>query len=234
MDETGRGLVALTDIVVTGLELPAQRNKLTAVCADLLDVQAVSLMTLDSDGALELAAASEETAELLTRFELAYDQGPGVDAYRTGERVSCDDLTAARLRWPRFAPVALDAGVAATFGLPCKLWDDVIGAMILYMNAPRPMSDDSVEFSQNLVNTVSLGVTAHRGRELAVRAAQLQGALDSRIMIEQAKGMLAERTNVTVDEAFALLRDYSRRTGSKMRHVAQDVVKGVLTLPADN
>ena len=147
--------------------------------------------------------------------------------------MECTDLTAARLRWPRFAPVALDAGVAAAVGLPCLLCDDVVGALTLYMDTPGTMSSDGDELSRGLANTMSLGVTAHRSRELAARAAQLQGALDSRVVIEQAKGMLAERESITVDEAFSLLRSHSRGTGTKLREVAQDVVKGVLRLPRE-
>jgi hypothetical protein len=233
MNDSGWGLVALTDILVDGLDLPARRNLLTAVCAELLDVRAAALLGLDVDGAQVLEAASEETAELLTRFELAYEQGPGVDAFRTGEHVDCVDLAAAQLRWPRFAPVALEAGVAAAFGLPCRLRDEVVGAMTLYMGSTGPLPERNAEFRRGLVNTVTLGVTAYRGREMAVRAEQLQSALDSRVAIEQAKGVLAERQQITVDEAFAKLRNYARKNGVKMREVARDVVKGVLKLPDD-
>ena len=231
MNESSRGLVDLTEILVRGLDGPAQRQRLTEMCAELLDVQAAALLAIDLDGVPAMEAASEETAELLTRFELVYEQGPGIDVLRTGTRVECTDLTAARLRWPRFAPVALDAGVAAAVGLPCVLCDDVVGALTLYMATPGHMSTDGDELSRGLANTMSLGVTAHRSRELAARAAQLQGALDTRVVIEQAKGMLAERETITVDEAFTLLRNHSRSTGTKLREVAQDVVKGVLRLP---
>ena len=230
MDETARGLVALTQILADGLDLPAQRNLLTARCAELLDVRAVALLGRDVDGAQVLEAASEETAELLTRIELAYDQGPGVDALRTGQCVECVDLGSATLRWPRYAPLALEAGVAAAFGLPCRLRDEVVGAMTLYTSTPGPLPEQNVELRQGLVNAVTLGVTAGRGRELAVRTEQLQRALDSRVDIEQAKGMLAGRDQMTVDEAFTVLRNYARRNGVKLREVARDVVKGVLTL----
>ncbi|MFI7674869.1 ANTAR domain-containing protein [Actinophytocola sp. NPDC049390] len=231
MNERSRRLVDLTEILVSGLDEPAQRQRLTVMCAELLDVQAAALLALDLDGAPAMAGASEETAELLTRFELAYEQGPGIDVLRTGARVECADLSAARLRWPRFAPVALDAGVAAAVGLPCVLCDDVVGALTLYTATPGHVAADDDVVSRGLVNTMSLGVTAHRSRELAARATQLQGALDTRVVIEQAKGMLAERESITVDEAFTLLRNHSRGTGTKLREVAQDVVKGVLRLP---
>ncbi len=231
MNESARGFAALTEILVGGLDGPAQRQRLAAACAELLGVQAVALLALDADGRLAMEAASEETAELLTRFELVYEQGPGIDVLRTGERVGCADLSAARLRWPRFAPVALDAGVAAAVGLPCVLAGQVIGALTLYMTTPGQLSEDRDQLSRGLADVVSLGVSAHRGRELAARAGQLQGALDSRVVIEQAKGMLAERASITVDEAFTVLRNHSRGTGTKLREVARDVVNGVLKLP---
>jgi len=230
MNKTSPGLVALTEILVAGLDLPAQRELLAATCAELLDARAAALVGLDADGTHVLEAASEETAELLTRFELAYAQGPGVDALRTGECVECADLSSATLRWPRFAPLALDAGIAAAFGLPCLQCDEVVGALTLYMSVPGPLPAGNAGLRRGVVNAVTLGVSAHRGRVLSVRARQLQGALDSRVAIEQAKGMLAERQRITVDEAFTLLRNHARRNGMKMREVARDVVKGALTL----
>lgn len=231
MSDVGRGFVALTDLLADGVELPAQRNRLTALCADLLDVQGASLLVLDEDGTPVLEAASEETAERLTRFELAHGQGPGVDAVRFGERVECADLTTAQLRWPLFAPVALDAGIAAVSAVPCQPLGRVVGALTLYMSAPGTLSEDNVAYGRGLAAAVSLGMTAHRGQKLAIRAKQLQGALDSRVAIEQAKGMLAERSGISVDEAFTLLRNHARGNGANMHDVAHDVVAGTLKLP---
>lgn len=231
MNESSRGLVELTELLISGLDGPAQRQRLTTLCAEMIDVQAAALMAWDVDGELAVEAASEETAELLARFELVYEQGPGMEVLRTGERVACTQLDTARLKWPRFVPVALDASVAAVVGLPCLLRGEVVGALVLYVAKPGRLSDRSYELCRGMANVVSLGVTAHRSRELALRAAQLQGALDSRVVIEQAKGMLAERADITVDEAFTLLRNHSRGTGTKLREVAQDVVKGLLRLP---
>jgi hypothetical protein len=234
MNDAGRGFVALADLLADGVEMPAQRNQLTALCAELLDVQAASLLAFDEEGMLVLESASEETAELLSRFELAYGQGPGTDTVNVGERSECADLTTALFRWPLFAPVALDAGVVAACGLPCRLSGRVVGALVLYMSAPGTLSEDDVTYGRGLATTVLLGVTADRGRELAIRAEQLQGALDSRVAIEQAKGMLAEREQITVDEAFSILRHHARGTGTKIRDAAQDVVTGALKLSPPN
>lgn len=231
MNTLDGGFAALVDLLADGVGIPAQRNQLTVLCADLLGVQAATLLTLDEDNAPVLEAASEETAELLTQFELACGHGPGTDALRVGEQAECADLTTARLRWPLFAPAALDAGVAAVCGLPYRLSGRVVGVLILYMSTPGTLSDDNAAYGRGLAITVSLGVTAHRARDLTTRVTQLQGALDSRVAIEQAKGILAERDDITVDEAFTLLRDHSRGTGTRLREVAQDVVKGVLRLP---
>lgn len=227
----GRTFVALSDLLVDGIDLPEQRNQLTELCVEMLDVQSAGLLARNADGELSLVSASTESAELLIRYELTLGQGPGVDAFRTGERVECVDLTTAALRWPQFAPVAHDVGIAAAYGLPCRLRDQVVGALTLYVTAVGPLSSDRIELARGLANTVSLGMSAHQGRELAIRAEQLQGALHSRVAIEQAKGALAERSNITVDEAFTILRAHARRTGRKMRDVAHEVVSGELTLP---
>ena len=234
MDDVDRGFVTVTDLLAQGIERPAQRNRLVALCADLLDVRAASLLALEDDGTPVLEGASEETAELLTRFELANGQGPGTDAIRLGERMECADLTTARLRWPLFAPAALDVGVAAVCGIPCRLLGHVVGALTLYMSDRGTLSADNIAFGHGLAMTVSLGLTAHRGRNLAARVDQLQGALDSRVIIEQAKGVLAERANISVDEAFTVLRTHARGTGTKMHVVAQDVVAGRLHLPDED
>lgn len=228
----GRTFVELSDLLVDGIDKEVgQRNQLTALCVKMLDVRSAGLLSRNADGELTLIAASAESAELLTRYEETLDQGPGVDAFRTGERVECGDLAAADLRWPRFAPVAREAGMAAAYGLPCRLRDEVVGALTLYLDVVGPLSSADLELGRGLANTLSLGFGAHRGRALAVRAEQLQGALHSRVAIEQAKGALAERLNITVDDAFAILRTHARQTGRKMRDVADDVVNGKLTLP---
>lgn len=231
MTDIDRGFIALTDLLADSVELPAHRDQLTALCADLLDVQAASLMCLDENGTLVLEAASEETAELLARYELACGHGPALDAVRVGERTECADLTAAALRWPLFAPAALEAGVAAVCGVPCRLLGRVVGAMTLYMGSPGTLSEAGVAYSRGLAMITSLGMSVYRGRDLAVRAVQLQGALDSRVAIEQAKGMLAERAHITVEEAFAIMRDHARGTGTKIQDVSHGVVAGTLTFP---
>jgi GAF domain-containing protein len=232
-DVTVNGFVEFTDILVDQIDAPAGRDRLSVLCAELLDVQAAAMLSLDQDGELALIASSAPTSELLTRFELVYHEGPGVDAFRTGERVECVDLTAARLRWPKFAAVALEAGVAATYGLPCLLRNETVGALTLYMTATGALSDERVTLGRGLANAVSLGVTAQRGRESAIRAEQLQGALQSRVAIEQAKGVLAERSNITVDQAFTIMRAHARGTGTKMQEVARDLISGALTFPSD-
>jgi hypothetical protein len=233
-DVTVNSFVEFTDILVDRIDAPASRERLSFLCAELLGVQAVAMLSLDQDGELALVAASAPTAELLTRFELVYHEGPGVDAFRTGERVECVDLSAARLRWPRFAAVGLEAGVAAAYGLPCRLRNEAVGALTLYMSATGALSDESLALGRGLANAVSLGVTAQRGRDSSIRAEQLQGALLSRVAIEQAKGVLAERSNISVDQAFTVLRAHARGTGTKMQDVARDLVSGALTFPTNS
>lgn len=192
MNRNSRGLYELSEVLVRGLDGFGQRQLLTAMCADLLEAEAAALLTLDMDGEPAMEAASEETAQLLTRLELAYKEGPGMDAFQTGARVECADVTVAYPRWPRFAHVAHEAGVAAAAALPCRSNDRIIGAITLYMTEPGHLTESADELADGVSNIVALGVSAHHSHALAVLNAQLQGALTSRVSIEQAKGVLSE------------------------------------------
>jgi hypothetical protein len=224
---TGRTFIELTDVLVAEVDL----HRAAVLCAELLDVHGAGVLALDEDKALTSVAASGETAALLIRLEVDHDQGPGVDALRGGDLVECADLGAGELRWPRFAPLAVAAGMGAAYGMPCRLRDTTVGALTLYRTAVGALPPERVEVGRGLANTVALGVAAHRGREQGLRVEQLQGALNSRVIIEQAKGMLAERAGLSVDEAFAVMRVHARNSGTKIRDVARQVLSGALTLP---
>jgi hypothetical protein len=235
-DKAGQAFVALTDVLVDvdhTVDLSKQAQPVSALCVEMLDVAAVGVLAVDGQGALEVVSASEETAELLSRFELVYDEGPALDAFRTGARVECTDLTSAVPRWPRFAAVALEAGVVSAHGLPCRLRDRVVGALSLYLAKTGTLSPEDAEVGRGVANAVSLSIGAAHWRAQQTLATQLQGALDSRVAIEQAKGVLAERAHISVDDAFALLRAHARGTGTKVQDVARDVVSGELTLPVN-
>lgn len=225
--------VELTEQLVDEVDIPSSLGRLVGWCMQLTGVNGAGVVLVDKKGFLDVVAASGESVELLTRFELGYDEGPSLEAFRTRGPVECLDLVAAARRWPRWSHVARDCGVGAVHALPFRRRAVPVGALTLFSSGTGALPGDSAVIGRALANVASLGVTAQRGRELEIVADQLQGALDSRVAIEQAKGVLAERTGTTVDEAFTMLRHYARVNGRKLSDVARAVVAGELMVPTD-
>jgi hypothetical protein len=190
-------------------------------------LHAAGVMLADSRGLLHAGAASTESARLVELFELQADAGPCVEAFRTGEQVVNVDLTASRDRWPRFAGQAQAAGFVAVHALPMRLRDVVIGALNLLSARPVALSEADTRTAQALADVATIGILAQRGlRQSELLAAQLQLALESRVAIEQAKGVLAERRQITVDEAFILLRGHAREHNLHLSDLARQVADG--------
>lgn len=216
----------MTADIVAGIDVGAYLHRLAVHAAELLDVYAVAVLIAGGgDRELDVAGSSGELGALVARHELTQNEGPGLDAFRSGAPVECPELSA--VRWPRFAPFAMNAGLAAAHAVPCRGKDDVLGTLAMYATRAGALTSAAVELSRAMANAVSLGVSAFRERE---RADQLQYALHSRIVIEQAKGMLAERLSIPVGDAFELLRGYSRNHNTKLHDVARDVLGGTLAL----
>jgi hypothetical protein len=222
--------VELTDALVAGGDLSSYLRWLTVRAAELLGVRAVAVLLAGENDVLDVAASSGELADLIGRYEVTFREGPAMDAYRSRTPVECHELSTATARWSRFAPIALDAGLVAAHALPCQRRDEVLGTVAIYDALPASR-EDNVQLHRAVANAVSLGITAHREPELAVRAEQLQHALHSRIVIEQAKGMLAERANIPIEEAFEILRRYARNNNVKLNDVARKLLTGTLVLP---
>ena len=201
-------------------------------CVGLPDVTASGLMVVDAEGALDVIAASSRPARLLQELEKKRFEGPARDGFHGGRRIDCADLAEADIRWPHYAPVARRFGMAAIHALPMRLVDRTGGVLTLFATSPGSLPDDVLEFGQSLAYAAALGVGNHRARQSEILAAQLQTALHSRVVIEQAKGVLAERATISVDEAFAALRQHARNTGRKLGEVASSVLDGRLDVPA--
>lgn len=231
--QLGEMLVELTEQLVDEIDIPSSLGRLVGWCMQLTGVNGAGVVLANRKRVLDVVAASGESVELLTRFELAYDEGPSLEAFRTRAPVECLDLAAAARRWPRWVHVARDCGVGGVLALPCRRRAVPVGALTLFSTDAGALPGDSADVGRALANVASLGVTAQRGRELEIVADQLQGALDSRVAIEQAKGVLAERTGSTVDEAFTVLRRHARVNGLKLKDVARAVVAGELMVPVD-
>ena len=223
--------VELTDTMVADFDVIDFLHVLTDRSVQLLDVSAAGLLLADPGGELRVVAASSEAARLLELFQIQNDQGPCLDCFRTGQPIAAEDLTAAGQRWPRFAPAAQQAGFAAVQALPMRLRDQVIGALNLFRASPGVIPPADVRVGQALADVATISLLQERSmRRRDTLNEQLQTALNSRVVIEQAKGKLAERLGVEIDQAFTLLRDFARSRNLRLSDLARAFVNGTETL----
>ena len=219
--------VELADTLVADFDVVEFLHGLADRCVRLLAVDAAGLMLADQRGSLRVIASSSEQARLVELFQLQHDQGPCLECFQTGQPVSETDLAAAASRWPAFAPAAADAGFAAVQALPMRLRHEVIGAMNLFIKAPGGLDETGLRVGQALADVATIGLLQERNlRHQEVLAEQLQGALNSRVAIEQAKGMLAERLGLDLGQAFELLRGQARTQQRRLAELAGAVASG--------
>jgi GAF domain-containing protein len=218
--------VELADTLVDDFDLIDFLHVLTERCVQLLGVAAAGLLLADQRDNLRVVAASSERTRLLELFALETDQGPGVDCFRSGRPVSVPDLPATG-RWPRFAAAAAEVGFRAVHALPMRLRAEVIGALSLFNGNAGGLDPGRLRIGQALADVSTIGLLQQRAiRRREVLAEQLQTALNSRVAIEQAKGVLAERLRLDMGEAFAVLRQHARLRNRRLSEVAQAVVNG--------
>ena len=215
----------LTDTMVVGFDVIDFMHMLTDRSVQLLDVAAAGLLLADPRGELRVVAASSQAARLLELFQLQNDEGPCLDCFRSGQPVTAADLAAAAQRWPRFAPAARAAGFAAVQALPMRLREQVIGALNLFRVGPGAFEPADVRVGQALADVATISLLQERSmRHSDTLNEQLQTALNSRVVIEQAKGKLAERLGLDMDQAFALLREYAHHSHQRLTDVARNFV----------
>ncbi len=227
--------VELADTLVAGYDLMDFLHTLTERCVELLDVNAAGLLLADGRGALRLVAASTEQARVAELLQIQNDEGPCLDSYRTGQPVIVSDMRADEMvrRWPRFAPAALEMGFAGVHAIPMRLRDQVIGTMNLFRGEPNGLNPAVARAARALVDVATIGILQERAvRQQELVAGQLQAALNSRVMIEQAKGILAERLRLTPDQAFILLRRYARDHNRPLTELVGDVINGAVDVSA--
>jgi GAF domain-containing protein len=228
-----RTFVALADTLVDDFDLTEFLKMLTERCVELLECSAVGVLLLEPRGGLRVAATSSERAELLELFAVQTDAGPCVDCARSGKPVGSADLAAEAGRWPRFAMAADACGFRAMQALPMRLRDEIVGVLSLFSTRPGELAEDLQELGQALADVATIAILQQRhiarGEQLA---GQLQAALTSRIVIEQAKGVLAERGSVSPDEAFDRLRRHARSQSRRLTELATEVVSGSADLAA--
>jgi len=218
--------VEVADTLVDDFDLLDFLQMLTVRTAGLVGASAVGLLLADQRGRLQFMAASDERARILEVFQVQASEGPCFDAFRTGEPVLNADLQAAGQRWPGFARQALSVGFRSVHAFPMRVRREIIGALNVFGSAVGGNFDAAdVQIVQALTDVAAIGLLQERAiRRGEVLTEQLQGALNSRIVIEQAKGAIAQAHGLSVDAAFTVLRGYARRTNRKLTEVAQEML----------
>ncbi|MEV8018836.1 GAF and ANTAR domain-containing protein [Streptomyces sp. NPDC086554] len=228
-EQLAAAFVDLADTLVRDFDVIGFLYTLTEHCVDLLDVAAAGVLLATPGGQLVDAAASDERTRQLELASIEWDEGPCRDCVRTRKQIPDVPLAtqAATMRWPRFAPRAVEAGFTSVAAAPLRLHDQVIGALNLFRDQPGPLGDSQLRLGQALADTATIGVLQQRAvSEQMTVTAQLQAALDSRVIIEQAKGYLANRRDTDVEEAFTLMRRYARDHRTRLTDIARQVLQG--------
>jgi GAF domain-containing protein len=222
-------LVELADTLVDDFDVVELLTLVADRCVEVLDVDAAGLMLIAPDGDLRSMASSSEAMHVLELFELQSHEGPCLDCYRTGQPVVNQDLATVNGRWPRFAAEALAAGFHSVHALPMRLRGTVIGALNLFHIHAGQMRKPDVDAAQAFADVATIAILQHRATlESQLVNEQLNHALNSRVAIEQAKGMVAERLGLNLEQAFTALRGHSRNHNLRLVDVAHDITDGTL------
>jgi GAF domain-containing protein len=224
-----QALVEMADTLVDDYDVVDLLTGLADRCVSLLDVSAAGVMLASPEGSLGLVASSSEAMRLLELFELQTQEGPCLDAFRTGQSVEHENLQAGSGRWPSFSAAALQAGFASALALPLRLREATLGALNLLRVTRTPMDEVDIIVARAFADLATLSIIQHRTAAEAQRLnEQLSAALTSRVVIEQAKGVIAERADVDLAEAFSRLRSYARNHNRRLTDVARAAIDGTL------
>jgi len=225
-DRLVRASVPAPEAVGAGLDAAGLLQTLTDRCVSLLpDVDAAAVLFADDGGVAQILAAATEPAHVIAVRRLHLDEGPGQECLRTGRQLACTDFRGGDERWPRFAVTAARAGLRAAVSVPMRRDDRTIGAVTLFSKRSGAPGDDELRIARALVDAAAAGVVQQREldhQRTTVR--HLQVALDSRVIIEQAKGMLAGRHGVDVDQAFDAMRAHARAHNRELHELAHEIV----------
>lgn len=222
--------VELADTLVDEFDALDFLHTLTDRSVELLRVDAAGVILSDQHGHLQVVASTNNRAQDLELFELQSDEGPCLDCFNTGRVVANVEASVAMERWPQFSAAFMQAGYQSAHAVPLRLRNQVIGAMNLFCVDETALDDDDLALAQALADVATIGLLQERAvHESDLIAEQLQTALNSRILIEQSKGVLLALTNNSVDEAFRLMREYSRRNRIPLREVAAQVIARTIT-----
>ena len=228
-----KAFIEFADTIVDEYDVVEFLHRLAKRCVELVDATEAGIMLTDRDGTLHYVASSSERMRHIELFELQHDEGPCLDAYRTGVAVHSSLTADVHERWPRFAPHAQELGIESVAALPMRLRTEVIGALNLLSTSSAPLGPEDQQVAQALADIATIGILQERAlNDALVVTSQLESALESRIVIEQAKGIVAERSHVGIDSAFELLRGYARTNNRLLRDTAREVIEGTLSTDA--
>jgi transcriptional regulator with GAF, ATPase, and Fis domain len=222
-------LVTLADTLVDSYDLIDFMQTLAERCVEILDVSEAGIMLADADGNLRHVACSSEEMRLVELFELQVGEGPCFDAYHTHAAVGCESLQDAEARWPLFTPHARESGFESVSAVPMRLRSEIVGALNLFSTRSTSLNQHDLAVAQALADIATIGILQQRAiHDSRAFSAQLEAALDSRIVIEQAKGIVAERNQVGVDEAFQQIRRFARNHNRLLSETARQIIAGAL------
>lgn len=223
--------VTLADTLVVGYDVVDLLQTLVEACADLLDASAAGLMLADSRGELSVVASTSEKSRLVELMQLSSGNGPCVESFSAGQLVMIDDIETVASQWPEFYREAHEQGFRAVHAVPLRLRGSVLGTLNLFLTQTGRLTAEDASVAQGLADVATIGILQERAaRENDIARDQLQHALNSRVVIEQAKGVVAQTKSVDMDAAFNMLRQHARSNNLNLRDVAEQVVSRSLIL----
>lgn len=217
-------VVSLVDSLLDDFDVVELLTELTERCTHLLDVASAGLLLADPVGGLHLMAATSEQTRELELFQLQADEGPCLDCYTSGRPVSVADLAAEAQRWPRFVAAATEAGFASVHAVPMRAAGTVVGALGLFGARPGGLTGADLLLGQTLAHIACVAILQEHPPTSATVFSHLRAALTQRVVVEQAKGFLRERLDVSVHDAFGLLRRYARSHREHLTEVSRRLI----------
>jgi GAF domain-containing protein len=225
--------VELADTMVGEFDVVEFLHQLAERCVALLDCAEAGIMLADASGLLRVMASSSERSDALELLQSQHEEGPCFECYLRGRPVHSENLAADTGRWPTFAPAAVERGFGSVQAIPMRVRGETVGALNLFRSGSGRLADRDLPVGQGMADIAAVALLQERAlRESRGVTQQLQAALNSRVIIEQAKGILAERAGTTVDTAFARLRIHARDHNRRLGDVAREVIDGHLDVTA--
>ena len=224
--------VALTDTLVADYDVVDLLQTLVDRVVEIFDATAAGILRVSPQGELEVLASTDEGSGFLGLLQLSAGEGPCIECFATGLPVTAGDREEMHRRWPTFAEASETSGLASVHAIPMRLRETTIGSLNLFRESGGALGADDALAAQALADVATISILQHRNLEHSTLAQQqLQRALDSRIVIEQAKGFVAHTHHVGTDEAFTLLREHARSHQERLADVALAVIERRLVLP---